>query len=116
MNPDLIRSVLLQFEDDGQFPTPFIPTGIPTEELPGLLEDLEKAGLLVLYDEGRGETGIFFLTMKGHDFAAVARNEASWESVKRRVVSSGGAASPQIVADLLTDRARGLVGLPPKGL
>ena len=116
MNPDLIRSVLLQFEDDGKFPTPFMPTGVPTEELPGLLEDLEKAGLLVLYEEGRGETGIFFLTMKGHDFAAVARNEASWESVKRRVATPGQTASPQILADLLEDRARAQVDLPPKGL
>ncbi len=45
MNPDLIRSVLLQFEDDGKFPAPFIPTGVPTEELPGLLENLEQVCL-----------------------------------------------------------------------
>ncbi len=54
--------------------------------------------------------------MTGHDFAAAARNEAGWESVKKRVITIGQPASPQILADLLEDRTRAQVGLPPKGL
>ena len=57
MDPDLIRSVLTQFEDNGKFPTSFMPTGVNTEDLPALLEQLEQAGLLVLYKEGQGESG-----------------------------------------------------------
>lgn len=77
MDPDLVRSVLTQFEDNGKFPTPFMPTGVDTKDLPALLEQLAQAGLLVLYKEGQGESGIFHLTMKGHDVAAGARGEVS---------------------------------------
>lgn len=114
MDPELIKSVLTQFEHDGKFPTPFVPTGVNTKDLPALLEQLEQAGLLVLYEEGRGESGIFFLTMKGHDFAAGARGEVGWASVKAHVASSGRPATPDTYADLLEDRARSQAGLPRK--
>ena len=53
--------------------------------------------------------------MKGHDFAATARDLGAWEDAKRLAVQLGRQATPEDFADL-GDHARLLVGLPPKGL
>ena len=115
MDADLIRSVLLGYEDEGRFPTPYLPD-VPAsgEELSQLLEDLEGAGLLVLSELGRGEKGILGLTMRGHDFAATARDLVAWEDAKRLAAQLDRQATPEDFADLLEDYARLRVDLPPK--
>lgn len=117
MDADLIRSVLLGYEDEGRFPAPYLPD-VPAsgEELARLLKTLEGAGLLVLSEPGRGERDIFCLTMKGHDFAATARDLGAWEDVKRLAAQLDRPATPEDFADLLGDHVRILVGLPPKGM
>ncbi len=105
---DLIRKLVLAVED--------LPTGTALEdfELEGYTPEqigyhsylAVDAGLAKGIDvQSQADTSpnwqILHLTSAGHDFAAAARSETTWNKAKELVVSKGGSATLEVVKQVL---------------
>lgn len=90
---DLIRSILIEMQDD---PQPFKVYGISMNPTPEQVRVffhvmlLVDAGLLAPLD-GAGPKRLYRITNAGHDFLAAVRDDTIWAKMKDAAAASGGA-------------------------
>ena len=87
---DLIRSILLNVESDGERP---LPSGHTGEEIADHVQQLIEEGLVegVVVRNGQGipcQATIIRLTSRGHDFVDATRSQNFWNKTKAYVTKS----------------------------
>lgn len=92
---ELIRNILLQFEERLEFDTPYTPevVGYSENQIYYHLKLMDQAGLIEAIDWSGGDSQhwvVTSMTNVGHDFLEAARNETFWERAKSAISASGG--------------------------
>ncbi len=111
---DLIRSIMLQIEDDGNV---LCIEGYEQDVILKHLELLDEAGLIKASFLSADQVGIVSahverLTWSGYEFLDAARNDTLWNKAKGIIGEHAEAVSFAILQSLLTQLAKSVLGLP----
>lgn len=94
LDPDLVRKVLIAYEELGYRGGPVIEIpGHSADEVNYHQERLAEAGFIEYLDMSGFQDTLYLpknLTYQGHQFLEASRNDKNWEKVKAVMAKSGG--------------------------
>jgi Hypothetical protein (DUF2513) len=115
---ELIRKMVLAVEEgpNGYAPDDLRIEGHTAEQLGYhahlLIQDGFATGPITTHINGSGPSAqITALTWRGHDLADAVRDEARWRKAMGMIQEKGGAATLDIIKDVLLRLARGSLGI-----
>lgn len=118
LDMDLVREILQQVEDDPAADgTGFVKVrveGRTPQEISYHVQLMEEKGLLMAHDMSNTRDGLVYLptrlTIAGHEFLTVARNDTLWNKTKAVVIEKLGTLSIEAMKITLAANMKQLLG------